>query len=66
MRLDESVRVIVTVDPGEGEGGGVKKKLVTVDGGSLTRLEGDGLGETELVSGGREGEEMLVGGKDEF
>ena len=58
--------MIVTVDPGEGEGGGVKTRLVTVDGGSLTRLEGDGLGETELVSGGREGEEMLVGGKDEF
>lgn len=58
---------MVIVGPGEGEGGGVEvTRLVTVDGGLLTRLEGDRFGETELVSGGREGEEMLFGGKDEF
>lgn len=64
---DESVRVMVTVDPGAGEGeGGVEIiRLVTVNGGLLRRLEGDIFWETELVSGGREGEEMLVGGKDE-
>lgn len=65
--FEDSVRVIVTVDPGAGEGGGVETiRLVTVSGGLLTRLDGDRSGETELVSRGREGKEMLVGGIDEL
>lgn len=51
-RFDGSVRVIVTVDPGAGERGVETTRLVTVNGGLLTRLEGDGFWEIELVSGG--------------
>ena len=58
--FDESVTVTMDVDPGAGEGGGVETtRLVTVNGGLLTRLDGNRLGETKLVSGGWEGEEML-------
>ena len=64
----------VNVEPGVGEGGIVETtKLVTVSVGFSTTLEGDKAGESELVSGGREGEEesgglengVVVGGKDE-
>lgn len=58
--LDESIRVTVTVDCGTGEDvSGEIIRLVTVDGGLLKRLEGDG----EKVSGDWEG---LVSGKDEL
>lgn len=64
---DESTTVRVNVGPGTGGDVSVETtKLVTVNGGSLTRLEGDRPGETELMSGIREGEDMLVGGKDEL
>jgi hypothetical protein len=64
---DESVTVRVNVDPGAGEGVRVEiTNVVTVGSGLLTSLEGDRLGETELMSGGWEGEEMLVGGKTEL
>lgn len=49
--LEESIRVTVTVDPGAGEGENVGvTRLVIVDGRLLlTKVEGDGFGETELV-----------------
>lgn len=54
--LEESIRVTVTVDPGAGEGENVGvTRLVIVDGRLLlTRVEGDGFGETELVIVGSE------------
>ena len=58
---------MVTVDPGAGEREGVEiTRLVRVTGELLRRLDGDGFEETELVSGGWEGEEMPVDGKDEL
>jgi hypothetical protein len=59
--------VTVNVDPGTTEGDIVEiTRLVSVDGGLLTGLEGDRFGETELVSGGRENEGIAVGEKDGF
>lgn len=63
---DGSNPVAVNVEPGVGEGGSVEiTMVVTVDGGVLTSLEGKRVGESELVSGGWEGEEEPGGLEDE-